>query len=54
MRSSYYKVEKITGKRILNGKIQYLVKWKGYGDGQSTWEKEENLNNCSELIQKYE
>jgi hypothetical protein len=39
-----YEVEKILGKRTYYGKIQYLIKWKGYEISESSWESESNLN----------
>jgi len=38
-----FAAEKINKKRIKNGKVEYLVKWKGWSPKYSTWEPEENI-----------
>ena len=49
-----YSVEKIIDKKCsVNGKVQYLIKWKGFANSENTWEPIENLY-CLHLIEKFE
>ena len=47
-----YEVEKILDKRKHYGKIQYLIKWKGYPLSEASWESENNLN-CPDLLEEF-
>ncbi|XP_037931968.1 heterochromatin protein 1-like [Teleopsis dalmanni] len=49
-----YEVEKISGKRLKNGVVEYEIKWKGYSTLDNTWERIKNLLNCQDMIQQYE
>ena len=39
-----WKIEKLLGKRQIRRQVQYLVKWFGYPDNESTWEPPENVH----------
>ncbi|XP_072013521.1 uncharacterized protein [Amphiura filiformis] len=39
-----YKVEKVLRGKYFNGKLRYLVKWRGYPHSANTWEPEAHLN----------
>ena len=47
-----YSVDKIQDKRIANGKVEYLLSWRGYGPEENTWEPKENLD-CSDVIKAF-
>jgi len=52
IREDVYEVEELLKNRVVRGKEQYLVKWKGFSLGHSSWEPVSNLR-CPRLLQQY-
>ena len=48
-----YEVEAIVDKRIKHGRIEYKVRWEGYGLEDDSWQTEDRLM-CDELVEEYE
>ena len=48
-----YVVKQILDKRVVDGQVEYLISWKGYGPEENSWEPITNLN-CNARIKEYE
>ena len=48
-----WEVEKILDLRQRHRKNEFLVRWKGYSQGDDTWEPEEILHNAGKKLQEY-
>jgi len=54
MSDEEYEVETILEKRLRKGKVEYLVKWKGWENPEdNTWEPVANLE-CQDLLEAFE
>ncbi|PNX98026.1 chromo domain-containing protein LHP1-like, partial [Trifolium pratense] len=50
----FYEAESILQKRVRKGKVEYLVKWFGWDETDSTWEPRENLICAADLVEDFE
>jgi len=48
-----YEVERIVRRRKKRGVWMYRVKWKGFDTKDNTWEPEENLTCCKEMLENF-
>lgn len=49
-----YNIEKILDRRVMNGRIEYKIKWEGYPMSQCTWEPLKNLETVKELLTEFD
>ena len=48
-----YEVDRILDSRYFRQQLQYLVHWKGYREGEDSWEPAKNITNTQELIEEF-
>ena len=48
-----YEIDTILAHKQKGKQRLYLIKWKGYGSNENTWEPEENLENSNETLKEY-
>ena len=48
-----YEVEKILDSRIFRGKVEYLVRWKGYGVEEDEWQPSQNIRGSKRLVAEF-
>ena len=48
-----YEVEKILAHRRVGRTSKYLIRWKGYSSYHDSWQPEEDLANCQELLMEF-
>jgi hypothetical protein len=49
-----YVVEQRLNRRAIRGREHYLVQWQGHDPADDSWEPEEHLTYCSELVAENE
>jgi len=52
--ANFYEVEKIKDRRIIKGRREYLIKWKGYSDSESTWEPLSHLKFILDEVEEFD
>ena len=48
-----FEVDEILDQRIINGETRFLIRWKGYSELHNSWEPEENLSHCKDLLNTF-
>jgi hypothetical protein len=48
-----FEVEKVVGSRVRDGNREYKLKWKGYGERDSSWRTAVKVPECWEIIIEY-
>ena len=48
-----YEVEEILDSRRRRRRLEYLVRWSGYGPADDSWEPEANVESASELVREF-
>ncbi len=48
-----FEVEQVVDEKVVNGQSLFFLKWKNYSSDLNTWESEEHLVNCKNLIDDY-
>ena len=48
-----YEVDHIRDSKMFGRTLKYLVRWKGYGEGEDTWEPLSNLANSPQIVKEF-
>jgi hypothetical protein len=48
-----WEVEKILNSRLMRNKLQYLIRWKGVGPEEDSWEPAENVEHAEEEVESF-
>ncbi|XP_028414791.1 uncharacterized protein LOC114537876 [Dendronephthya gigantea] len=53
MEDNVFEIEKILQSSVRKGLRYYRVRWKGFGEEEDTWEPEENLFDCKDVLDEF-
>jgi Chromo (CHRromatin Organisation MOdifier) domain len=48
-----YEIEEIHNSRRRQGRLEFLVHWKGYPDEDNTWKPEKHLENAPQVVKQF-
>jgi hypothetical protein len=48
-----YKVDHVRDSKVFGRTLKYLIHWKGYGEGEDTWEPAKNLANATAKVDEF-
>lgn len=48
-----YEVEDLLDDRVVDGRRQFLVRWKGYDESYDTWQDTDDCANCPDIVKAY-
>ena len=48
-----YEVDHIRDSKLFGRTLKFLVRWKGYGEGEDTWEPAKNLDHAPHALQDF-
>jgi hypothetical protein len=51
--SHEYDVERVVDMRSGFSGVEYLIKWQGWSEEENTWEPENHLQNCKQLLNDF-
>ena len=46
-------MDHIRDSKMFGRTLKYLVRWKGYGEGEDTWEPAKNMEHSTQLVEQF-
>jgi hypothetical protein len=48
-----FTIDRIMAKRRYRNQVQYLIRWRGYGEEADSWEPEREIKDCTEIVARF-